>query len=92
MSIKFTKSRDGSLRASINIQHRIGADDLIKIASYLLDRKEKITKKSIEEELRGFLHSTGSDYYELAAVDDASHAHYEEAQEYVMKLYPELYG
>jgi hypothetical protein len=80
------------MRASIQIEHRIGKPQLIYCAALALFLGEPTTKKNIWNTLKRRLHSQGTDFFEEdVGVEMIMERHEKLATEIVEKHWPELF-
>lgn len=72
--MRFNRSKDGAVRATIRVDYRVGLDQLVTAAALVLDRDwqegddlieraSKLTKSEIEAELRSRLWANGEEAF-----------------------------
>jgi hypothetical protein len=92
MTLHFTMSQDGKLRATVRVDARIGRENLAAVCLSLIQAgtdPEEIRRRQVEEELRVMLAQSGQDGW-FTAWDDVVDEQRSDAYGAVARLFPEL--
>lgn len=98
--MRMTRSKDGRLRATVRVEHRVGLEDIVNLVCWshrtwddesTIDEL-KLSRSSVEQTVREGLkyHAESADYWRDDVPDEIADELEQKVTDEVLRLYPEL--